>query len=401
MQPQYTLYRQDVLTMAINTLAPLPLKARGDRVQVRDLLHVVVFAAASRLSINQACHDLDGAPSGATVLGELATQLSDLDPLEATLNALLTRLVPKSLGQRRRRVAIDRIALPYHGTVKDAHQDEVCRGKAKQGTTHFFTYATAYAIVGGKRSTLALCRGRAKMTMEHVLERLDKRLDALAITVRVLLLDRGFYSVKGIRALLARQHPFLMPAVKRGKTPDQAGGPTGTSVMAQWTCSAWTSYTLSSAKDDQVTFDLAVVCHNLTGRWGRHQREAWLYATWGLRHRPLGWMRQLYRRRFGMESSYRQVHQAKIKTSSRNPVLRLVFVGVAFILRNVWVWLHAEVMAQPRRGGRPLASASLRFSGLLLWLVMGVAKHYRLLREIAVYRDMYKVAQEFGITFNY
>jgi hypothetical protein len=67
----------------------LPLKARGDRVQVRDLLHVVVCAAASRLSINQACHDLDGAPSGATVLGELATQLSDLDPLEATLNALL------------------------------------------------------------------------------------------------------------------------------------------------------------------------------------------------------------------------------------------------------------------------------------------------------------------------
>jgi hypothetical protein len=82
-------------------------------------------------------------------------------------------------------------------------------------------------------------------------------------------------------------------------------------------------------------------------------------------------------------------------------VLRLLFVGVAFVLRNVWVWMHAEVIAQPRRGGRRLASASLRFARLLLWLVVEVAKHYRPLREIAVQRDIYQVAQEFGITFNY
>jgi hypothetical protein len=401
MHSHYTLYRQDVCTLAINTRAHLPLSARGHRVQVRDLLHVLVFAAASRLSINQACRDLDGAPSGATVLGELATQLRALARLEDTLNALLARLVPTSLGQRGRRVAIDLIELPYHGTVEETPHDEVCRGKAKPGTTHFFTSATASVIVRGKRYTVALCRVRATMTMDQGLERLHKRLAALAIKARGLLLDRGFYSVKVIRALIDRKQPCIMPAIKRGKTPAQAGGPTGTYVMAQWTCSDWTSYTLSSAKDGQGTFDVAVVCHNLKGRWGRHQREAWLYATWGVKHRPLGWIRQAYRRRFGIESSYRQVHQAKIKTSSRNPVLRLVFVGVAFVLRNVWGWLHAEVIAQPRRGGRQLGSASLRFPRLLLWLVVEVAKHYRLLREISVHRDLFQVAQEFGITFNY
>lgn len=36
-----------------------------------------------------------------------------------------------------------------------------------------------------------------------------------------------------------------------------------------------------------------------------------------------------YRRRFGIELSYRQAHHAKIKTCSRNPVLRLLFVEVA------------------------------------------------------------------------
>jgi putative transposase len=401
MPSQYTLYSQDVCTLAINTLAQLPLKARGDHVEVRDLLHVLVVAAASRLSINQACHDLDGAPSAVTVLGDLARQLHDLDQLEEALNALLARLVPNRLGKRGRRVAIDLIELPYHGSVDEAHQDEVRRSKAKQGTMPFFTYASAYAIVGGKRYTLALCRVRAKMTMDQVLKRLPHRLDALVIKVRVLLLDRGFYSVKVSRALIDRQQPFIMPAIRRGKPPTQTGGPTGTYVMAQWTGSAWTSYTLSSAQDGSVTFDLAVVCPNLRGRWGRHRREAWLYATWGLKRRALAWIRQTYRSRFGIESSYRQVHQAKIKTSSRNPVLRLLFVGVAFVLRNVWVWVHAEMIAQPRRGGRRLMSVSLRFARLLLWLVVEVARQYRLLREISVYRDMYQVAQEFGVTFNY
>lgn len=399
--PQYTLERQDVLNLAINTLAHLPLMARGEQVQVPDLLHVLVFAAASRISVNQACQDLGSAPTGQTVLGELASQLCDLDQLEETLNTLLARLIPKSLGLRGRQVAIDLLELPYHGTVKPEHQHEVCRGKAKQGTTHFFSYATAYAVVNGKRYTLALCHVTAQMTMDQVLERLFQYLAPLGMKIKVLLLDRGFYSVKVIRTLIERQQPFIMPAIKRGKAPSQPGGPTGTYVMAQWTGSVWTTYTLSSATDGQVSFDLAVVCHNFNGRWGKHQREAWLYATWGLKHRALNWVRETYRRRFGIETSYRQVHQAKIKTSSRNPVLRLLFVGVALVLRNVWVWLHAEVVAQPRRGGRQLHAASLRLNRMLCWLVVEVARHYRLLRGIDVYRDLYEVAHEFGIIFNY
>ena len=90
-----------------------------------------------------------------------------------------------------------------------------------------------------------------------------------------------------------------------------------------------------------------------------------------------------------------------MRTSSRKPALRLLFVGVALVLRNVWVWLHAEVMAQPQRGARQLRPQSLRFARLLLWLMMEVARHYRLLRNIPVYHDLYERAQAFGIVFNY
>jgi hypothetical protein len=398
--PQYTLKSADVYNFTIHTLDTLPLTMPG-AIQSRDLWRVLVFAAAAKLSVHHACKQLERAPSGPTVLGTLAQQLSDLDGLEGHANDLLARLLPKGLGKRGRCVAIDLIALPYHGTVEETHHDEVCRSKAKCGTTHFFTYATAYAVVRGRRYTLALCRVRAKQTMDHVVRTLLERLVMLGIRLKLLLLDRGFYSVRVIRDLIMGELPFIMPAVKRGKKPTTPGGPTGTYALAAAKESQWTSYTLKSPQEGQVDFDLAVVCHNTRGHRGRHQREALLYATWGVQHRPWSWIRATYRGRFGIESSYRQVHQARIRTSSRNPVLRLLFVGVALVLRNVWVWLHAEVLAEPQRGARQLRPESLRFARLLLWLLMEVAHHYRLLRNIPVYHDLYEKAQTFGIVFNY
>src|SRR5512145_979860 len=196
--PQYTLKSHDVYKVTLNTLDTLPLKMPGV-IESRDLLRVLVFAAASRLSVHQACTQLAGAPSGPTVLDTLARQFSDLDALEGHLNDLLATLIPKGLGKRGRRVAVDLVALPYHGTVDEAHQDEVCRSQAKDGTTHFFTYATAYAVVRGRRYTLAMCRVRAKQSMDHVLRTLLARLVTRGLRMKLLLLDRGFYSVRVIR----------------------------------------------------------------------------------------------------------------------------------------------------------------------------------------------------------
>ena len=398
--PQYTLKSHDVYRLTIDILDTLPLTMPG-AIESRDLMRVLTFAAASNRSVHRTCDELEGAPSAPTVLGTLAEQLADLDTLEDHLNDLLARLIPKGLGKRARRVAIDLIALPYHGTVDDAYQGEVCRSKAKSGTTHFFTYATAYAVVRGRRYTLAVCRVRAKQPMDQVVRILLARLILLGIPIKLLLLDRGFYTVRVIQDLITAELPFIMPAVKRGKKPTTPGGPTGTYALATAKQGRWTSYTLRSAPDGHVEFDLAVVCHNTRGKRGRYQREALLYATWGVKHRPLSWIRSTYRGRFGIESSYRQVHQARIRTSSRNPVLRLLFVGVALTLRNVWVWLNAEVIAVPRRGAQQLRPSSMRFARLLLWLMMEVAHHYQLLQQVWVYRDLRDRAKEFGFTFNY
>jgi hypothetical protein len=136
--PQYTFKSHDVYKLTIHTLDALPLTMPGAMAS-QDLLRVLVFAAASRLSVHQACDQLACAPSGPTVLGTLSSQFRDLDALAGHLNALLAKQIPQGWGKRGRRVAVDLVALPSHGTVDETHQDEVGRSKAKGGTTHFFT----------------------------------------------------------------------------------------------------------------------------------------------------------------------------------------------------------------------------------------------------------------------
>ena len=83
-----------------------------------------------------------------------------------------------------------------------------------------------------------------------------------------------------------------------------------------------------------------------------------MYAYWGLWPTRITWVVQTYRRRYGIETSYRQMNQARVRTSTRSPLVRLFFIGLALVLRNLWAWLHWEALAEPRRGGRDLRAVS-------------------------------------------
>lgn len=60
------------------------------------------------------------------------------------------------------------------------------------------------------------------------------------------------------------------------------------------------------------------------------------YATWRVGGAPVS-IRDLYRTRFGVESSYRQLGQVRPRTSTTDGVVRLLWVAVGLILRNAWV----------------------------------------------------------------
>jgi len=341
----------------------------GYKCRASVLLHIVFFAVSRISSIFAACRNLADAPTQQAVFNALVATLPEYHELEKRLNAALVDGLPKTLRRRPQTLAIDLTLIPYHGQpYRDAQ--EIYRGQPKSGTSHFHAYATCYVVRKGHRFTVALapvCRGER---MEEVLSRLLRMARAQGVGCRLLLLDRGFYSVAVIRYLQSARVPFLMPVVHHGRKPEQGTPPTGTRAFAAWKKSGWSTHTLKAAKATKygktATVGICVSCGNFAGKWKRHGRRTFVYAYWGFHPGSPRWVRETYRKRFAIETTYRQMNEARIRTCTRNPLLRLFFFGLAMILRNVWVWFHLTKLCE-RQGRRlRLHLERLRFRDLLL-----------------------------------
>src|ERR1700677_1682383 len=332
-------------------------------------LWTVLFYAASRItSLAAACAALRDAPSDTAVHDALLALLPNGPELQRRLNRALQGDLPHAWRRRRQPVAVDLTLLPYHGQPqKDL--SEIFRSKAKSGTSHFHAYATAYVLRKGQRFTVALTTVGRSEPLPDVVKRLLRTAAQAGVRPRYLLLDRGFCSVEVIRYLQAARHAWLMPLTLRGRKPDHPKGVSGSRQFATWKRSGWGQYTMTNAAQRRATFRVCVKCRNRRGERGRRGREALVYAFGGaLRPSSYTWVKETYRSRFAIETSYRQLHQARIRTCTRDPLLRLLYVAVALILRNVWVWLHWELLAQRRRGHRRVDLRPLTFRQMLLWL---------------------------------
>jgi hypothetical protein len=365
---QYTLTPARVHGAAADLLTEqLHLRDYKRTCPARTLL-AVVFAACARLtSLSAAAAGLRKAPCPETIRKALVANLPDLGRLERRLNATLRVTTPARLGTRQR-LAADLTLIPYHGTHQ-ADEDELYRGQVKSGTTHFHAYATAYLIRKGRRVTVALTYVRQGEDLAGVLGRLLATARRAGVRPALLLLDRGFYSVAVVRYLQAARQPFLMPVPIRGRRADHPKGPGGTRVFTTWRRGGFGSYRLTEAGGRVATVGVVVHCRNRAGRRGKHGREHLVYACWGFDPPAPAQVSELYRGRFGVETSYRQMNQCRARTCTRSPAVRLFLVGVAVVLRNVWVWLHWEVLSGKRRGGRVLRLEALTVKALLLMLL--------------------------------
>jgi Transposase DDE domain len=346
----------------------LRLRDKSAACTVGIFLHVLFAACARACSLSAACRSLLRAPSRETIRRALLGWLPARDELLRRLNRALSLEIPRAWRRRPQQVAIDLTLIPYHGLpLTDVL--EIYRSQAKSGTSHFHAYATAYVNYRGQRYTLAMTSVQQGEKMQDVLQRLLKRLSQLGICVRMLLLDRGFWSVAVIRYLQRARRPFLMPVVLRGRKEDHPRGPSGTRIFAMRKRGGWDEYALRAADKQTARVSICIHCRNYNGQWDRHGRQTLVYAFWGLQPSSTRWVRETYRKRFAIETSYRQMLQGKARTCTRNPEVRLLLVGVALVLRNVWVWLHYTVLSTPRRGNPKFNLERLTLETMLLWLL--------------------------------
>jgi DDE family transposase len=368
--PHRILNRQKVHRLAAEHLqAHLQFQDYKRKTSAQVLWSLLLAAAARITSLSDACQRLGHAPSDETARKALLATLPDYATLQRQLNAALAGHLPKALRKHLQLLALDLTLIAYHGQPF-RNVAEVYRGQAKDGTSHFHAYATAYVVRKGQRYTVALTGVTKGEALKDVVRRLLRQAARVGIRPRLLLLDRGFYSVAVIRYLQQARYPFVMPVVCHGRSPKQRGGPTGSYVFQTWKTSGWSHYTVTEAKTGRTaTVSICVKCRNYKGQWKRHGRQALIYAYWGYQPKSPESVVTTYRLRFGIESSYRQMHAARIRTSSRRPAVRLLYVGIALVLRNLWVWLHYTLLSRPRRGGRVILLERLRWETLLLWLL--------------------------------
>jgi len=359
------------LTVLQENLAPLlgGSEGSGSEFTPQDILNALLYAATNRTSIEGAATQLATGPHPNTVRLRIAKL--ELAELETQINAgLRSRLPPKFLNTPRK-IAIDLTFIPYYGQATEENQEFIIRGEAKAGTTRFFAYATLYIIQENKRFTLALRCVRQDDTLLDLVRELLEQFWEMGGQVQRLYLDRGFYQVIIVRYLKREGLSFVLlaPANK------------GIKKLFCGRESYRTEYVMTSSQDGKEPVEILVTCQYSMGKHGRHRVE-WSAYVVNDYDRPLRTVAGEYRRRFGVESSYSSMNEARGRTSSRDPLLRLLFVGLALLLVNLWIFLKWMYVSWPRKGGRRVFGKRFPFRRLLTFLSREMEGIYGLVQEI-------------------
>jgi hypothetical protein len=283
------------------------------------------------------------------------------------MNDALRYSVSRNTRRRRRTIACDLHEIPYHGTAAKNH----LRGnKSRDGTTQFFVYATACIVEHGHRYTLTHTWVQRSDTMVTVLERLLDGIEKSGVPIRRLLLDRGFFRSNVLAYLRGRNVPFLMPVMFRGRKPAPGKTATGWRTFLRKKA-GWHPHTLM-ADDQPIRINVCVGYKSYRHhRTGRRQNKKLVFAAAGTRETPRRTC-EAYRRRFGIEASYRQLGQARIRTSTQDPLMRLFFVGLALVLRNLWAWLQGLLFGERPKRSEQAAAKRRTFRELLFRLIEGI-----------------------------
>jgi len=342
-QPDGVLSDSDVKDLAEDVICRLPLPGiEGSPLDPGDIWAVVILAAVNQTSIWETCKDNDNAACDDTVMDWLHTL--NREWLERVANRLLWELAMTILDPDRSRiVSIDFVDNPYHGTYAD-EEGELCRMHAKDGTTTCHRYCTAYLVSNGKPVTLAMTYVRSDEKEADAVERVLDRVEAYPFEIELLLADRGFYNER----ILRRSQEIaatVVPVQKKGERMKEKLD-THRSYM--------TTYRMYKDRERELEFPLAVAVSYHAGDRGKSGEVVRGYVACDLADRTPKQVEQLYRKRSAIETSYRVFRQARVVTTTQDPVVRFAFVLVGFLLENLWLVLRWAVVARPRRGGRDL-----------------------------------------------
>lgn len=346
----------------------LPWKHYGRRVTVRRLLDLLLLVAALRSTLSAVARRFRFGFCHETARQALAANLPELARLQQGMLDALYALGSRRLRKRRWKVALDLHYCPFYG---DRKTPGILGGQKKHGSKYHYAYATAVLIHRRHRYTVGLLAVERKYKPHEVVEALLGQMAARGLRLRGVVLDSGFDSGDTLLLLQKRQLSYALPLRKKGKGSNRRNAcwtlPVGTITPVAW----------RTEKSRQLVQTQAVVVR----RPGEAEVKVYAFGGWQASQAASAVQRarqakRAYRERFGIETSYRQMNEGKGKTTAKSVGYRLLLVGLALLLRQVWVWLTWQLAwSQGARAGQWLAALPLR--RLLDWLAEAVKSRYK------------------------
>ena len=357
---QHELKAEDVRAYALRVMKKhLKIEANGYICKTDMIYDMLLKASAECSSLEAVCADLEDVADSNTQREyiNLALSVKELSNQEERANQALAECIQESMARTGIEIAVYFHDEPFYG--KQAETRAVtCSGQAKKGTTHFVRLATAYVIWRQVRLTLAVHYVLPEEEALEILKILLLRLQKLGFSAKVLYMDKGFAATPIVEYLTkeAKQAAIIANPI-RGKTG-------GTKALRHGRSSYTTAYTFTNGTISTIAMKASLV-PDKTGK----KRRKWLAFIVILLDWSADKVFDEYRRRFGIECSYRILRRLRATTTSRNPALRFFLLSLGLILTNVWVFLRWEFArlqsTGPRRANETLFRLH-RFSRLLI-----------------------------------
>ena len=213
--------------------------------------------------------------------------------------------------------AIDYTRVPYYGRFNRY----VVRGKHEDGTEKFYEYATISIVQDGLR----LCVYSVPVTLldvkADVVKKLVEEAEKRGVKVRLLLLDRAFFTTECINLLEGVD--FIMPCVCNERVQG---------AVDSFGREGKLPFSIHDNSTKKEAFFTMVVC------WSEKKRKFIPFATnvEASARRLVEAVPREYRRRWGIETSFRKVKEVYGMTLSPSPAIRLAYFMVAMVLYNLW-----------------------------------------------------------------
>ena len=189
-------------------------------------------------------------------------------------------------------------------------------GKHKNGTNDFFAYATASIVEPGRRLVIAALPYTPLDSTVDILEKLLQKCSEL-VKIKLLLLDRGFFSSEVTRLLESKRQFYVMPAVRNEKIVE---------LEKTVDCFPFTANYELNKQPVKLVFvkdedDTLIFCTNL--------------PCWRNK------LTEYYAKRWGIETGYRVAGDFRLKTCSKDFSVRLFFYYFSLLFYNCWVLANA------------------------------------------------------------